>query len=42
MNLRVKSDSPARGKGDLTVANSVPTDIVGADRTSNPTLGAYQ
>lgn len=42
MNLRVKADSPARGKGNLTVANSVPTDIVGVSRTSNPTLGAYQ
>ncbi|WP_312090846.1 hypothetical protein [Chryseobacterium sp.] len=42
MNLRVKADSPARNKGDLAVANSVPTDIVGVSRTSNPTLGAYQ
>ena len=42
MNLRVKPDSPARGKGDLTIANSVPTDIVNVSRTTNPTLGAYQ
>ncbi|MCX8533666.1 hypothetical protein [Chryseobacterium luquanense] len=42
LNLRVKADSPARGKGDLTIANSVPTDIVNASRTTNPTLGAYQ
>lgn len=42
MNLRVKADSPAKNKGDLTIANSVPDDIVGVSRTSNPTLGAYQ
>jgi len=42
MNLRVKADSPARNKGNVTVANSVPFDIVGNSRTSNPTLGAYQ
>lgn len=42
MNLRVKADSPARGKGDLTIANSVPMDIVNVSRTANPTLGAYQ
>lgn len=42
MNLRVKADSPARNKGDLTIAATVPTDIVGVTRTSSPTLGAYQ
>lgn len=42
MNLRVKADSPAKNKGDITVANTVPTDIVNVSRTSSPTLGAYQ
>ena len=42
MNLRVKADSPAKNKGDVTVANTVPTDIVGVSRTTSPTLGAYQ
>jgi len=42
MNLRVKADSPARNKGDVTVAGTVPTDIVNVIRTTNPTLGAYQ
>lgn len=42
MNLRVKTTSPARGKGNLTVAGSVPFDIVNVSRTTNPTLGAYQ
>ncbi|PIF47764.1 hypothetical protein CLU96_4833 [Chryseobacterium sp. 52] len=42
MNLRVKTASPARGKGNLTVAGSVPLDIVNVSRTTNPTLGAYQ
>ncbi|MDY0932122.1 hypothetical protein [Chryseobacterium sp. CFBP8996] len=42
MNLRVKADSPAKNKGDITVANTVPTDIVGVSRTTSPTLGAYQ
>lgn len=42
MNLRVKSTSPARNKGNTAIAASVPTDITGASRTSSPTLGAYQ
>lgn len=42
MNLRVKADSPARNKGSLTIAATVPTDIVGVTRTTSPTLGAYQ
>ncbi len=42
MNLRVKSDSPAKAKGDLTVAASVPLDIAQIARTTSPTLGAYQ
>ncbi|AZA78253.1 hypothetical protein EG347_12375 [Chryseobacterium sp. G0186] len=42
MNLRVKTTSPAIGKGNLTVAGTVPFDIVNVSRTTNPTLGAYQ
>lgn len=42
MNLRVKQNSPAIGKGNAAVAATVPTDIAGVSRTSNPTLGAYQ
>ena len=42
MNLRVKPTSIARNKGDLTVAASVPFDIVNVSRMTNPTLGAYQ
>ncbi|WP_312902798.1 hypothetical protein [Chryseobacterium taichungense] len=42
MNLRVKQNSPAIGKGSTAVAATVPTDIAGNSRTSNPTLGAYQ
>lgn len=42
MNFRVKPTSPARNKGNLTVAASVPLDLVGNSRLSNPTLGAYQ
>ncbi|NIF07944.1 hypothetical protein F3J23_21180 [Chryseobacterium sp. Tr-659] len=42
MNLRVKSTSPAIGKGNAAVAATVPFDIVNVSRTTNPTLGAYQ
>ncbi|KMQ65971.1 hypothetical protein ACM39_16270 [Chryseobacterium sp. FH2] len=42
LNLRVKSASFARGKGNTTIAGTVPTDIVNVSRTTNPTLGAYQ
>ncbi|NMR36008.1 hypothetical protein HIO71_17655 [Chryseobacterium aquaticum] len=42
MNLRVKTDSPARNKGAVSIAATVPTDIAGVARTTNPTLGAYQ
>jgi hypothetical protein len=41
-NLRVKQTSPARNKGNLSVAAGVPTDIVNVNRTVSPTLGAYQ
>ncbi|MCW3160365.1 hypothetical protein [Chryseobacterium oryctis] len=42
LNLRVKTNSFARGKGNTAVAGTVPTDIVNVSRTTNPTLGAYQ
>jgi hypothetical protein len=42
MQLRVKQNSPAIGKGSPAVAATVPTDIANVSRTSNPTLGAYQ
>ena len=42
MNLRIKADSPARNKGAVSIAATVPTDIVGTTRTTSPTLGAYQ
>lgn len=42
MNLRLEDDSPAKGKGNTTVAANVPLDIVEVSRTSNPSLGAYQ
>lgn len=41
-NLRVKTTSPAKNKGNLTVAASVPFDIANVSRTATPTLGAYQ
>lgn len=40
MNLRVKDDSPTKGKG--IYMGSLPTDIVGITRTNPPTIGAYQ
>ncbi|AZA91326.1 Uncharacterised protein [Chryseobacterium nakagawai] len=42
MNLRVKTTSPAKGKGNTTIAGTVPFDIVNEPRTTNPTIGAYQ
>ena len=40
LNLRVKDDSPAKGKG--TYIANFPTDIAGIARPSSPTIGAYQ
>lgn len=40
MNLRVKDDSPAKGKGLFVPA--VPTDITGMLRNNPPTIGAYE
>ena len=42
MNLRVRDDSPAKGKGNAAVAGTVPLDIVKVSRISSPTIGAYQ
>ena len=40
--MRVKATSPARGKGNTSVAATVPLDLQKISRTANPTLGAYQ
>lgn len=42
MNMRVALDSPAKSKGNTTVAATVPLDLVKVSRTASPTLGAYQ
>lgn len=42
MNLRVKSDSPAKNIGSLTYAALSPFDLDGISRTASPTSGAYQ
>jgi hypothetical protein len=42
LNLRLKDDSPAKGKGNTAVAATVPLDIVKVSRVVNPSLGAYQ
>lgn len=40
LNLRVKTDSPAKGKGKYD--SSSPKDIVGVTRNNPPTIGAYE
>ena len=42
MNLRLKVDSPAKGKANVAVGATVPLDIVKVSRTVNPSMGAYQ
>jgi hypothetical protein len=42
MNLRLKDDSPAKGKGNVATAATVPFDIVKVSRTVTPSMGAYQ
>ena len=42
MNLRVAETSPAKTKGKAATAQQVPLDIKKVNRTSSPTLGAYQ
>lgn len=41
-NLQLLDDSPAKNAGDLSIANQVPYDILGNNRESNPSIGAYQ
>ncbi|RAJ05834.1 hypothetical protein [Arenibacter echinorum] len=41
-NFIIKENSSAIGAGNLATAQLVPLDILGADRTKNPTLGAYE
>lgn len=41
MNLRVKADSPAKGKG-INATGITASDIVGNPRGAQPTIGAYQ
>lgn len=41
-DLRLDSLSPAREIGDITIANTVPLDISGENRTESPDLGAYE
>src|SRR5699024_1467000 len=40
LNLRLKDESPAKGKGNVAVATTVPLDIVKVSRVVNPSLGA--
>ena len=42
MNLRLKDGSPAKGKGNVATAATVPFDIVKVSRTVAPSMGAYQ
>ena len=42
LNLRVKDDSPTKGKGSSAYISVAPFDILGTTRPSNPTIGAYQ
>ncbi|QBO57330.1 hypothetical protein [Chryseobacterium salivictor] len=42
MNLRLKADSPAKGKGNMAAAATAPLDIVKISRLVNPSMGAYQ
>ncbi len=43
-DLTLESNSPAINVGDISIANTVPTDILGIDRIINgsPDLGAYE
>lgn len=40
--LSLLINSPAKGIGSVLIANQVPDDILGKNRTSNPNAGAYQ
>jgi hypothetical protein len=41
-NLQLDSLSPVRNIGNIEIANTVPVDIKGVDRTESPDLGAYE
>jgi hypothetical protein len=41
-NFLIQENSGAIGAGNLVVAQLVPLDILGKDRTNNPTVGAYE
>lgn len=40
--LDLQAASPAKSAGDLTIASGVPLDILGNNRTTNPSIGAFQ
>ncbi|MDO4764008.1 MAG: hypothetical protein Q4A00_06455 [Flavobacteriaceae bacterium] len=42
MNLSLKDNSPAKGKGNPQTAQSVPLDIKKINRSNTPNMGAYQ
>ncbi|QCX52952.1 hypothetical protein [Elizabethkingia sp. JS20170427COW] len=42
LNLRIEEQSPAKAKGNITVAQQTPLDYGKTNRTSQPSLGAYQ
>lgn len=42
MNLSLKENSPAKGKGNSSTAQQIPLDIKKVNRTSTPNIGAYQ
>ncbi len=41
-NFRIKSSSAANGNADIDTALLIPLDILGNDRTTSPSIGAYQ
>lgn len=41
MDLRLKNNSPAKGKANRNTALQVPLDIKKINRTSMPNMGAY-
>lgn len=41
-DYRLKSNSPALNAGSITIAQSVPFDILGTPRTASPDIGAYE
>jgi len=41
-DFRIGENSAANARGDISVANDVPLDILGVNRTTAPDLGAFQ